>query len=160
MENRPVYLHSTQNQQGVTFTVEDVASGKPILRMALDPQALFRMIIGTATMDELSAELLPAASYAHVGKKCHTFTRMFRLGTLSLYQGRKSIHPGDVPALAEFAEQVKTQCWAHTTSWSAHNERRVSFTMRRYDNDLSPEKAANIQMCLDSFDAPEGLVSR
>lgn len=159
MENVPVYLRSMTSQRGVTFTVEDVASGKPILRMALDPAALFRMISGSSTMDELNAELLSPDSYGHVGRKCHVFSRMFRLGTLSLYQGGKSIRPDDVPALAAFAEEVQARCWAHSTGWSAHNERRVSFTMRRYDNDLTDEKAAQIQDCLFNAEPPEGLVS-
>jgi hypothetical protein len=160
VENLPVHLHSGVSQRGMTFTVEDVASGKIILRMTLDPAAVFRMISGSNTMDQLNAELLPADSYAYVGRECHTFTRMFKLDTLNLYQGTKRIDPGDVPALAEFAEQVKDRCWAHTTGWSTHNERRVSFTMRRYDNDLTAEKAAEIQYYLDNAEPPKGLVSR
>lgn len=156
MSEIKVRIDSGTGASGLHLTIIDDASGMVILRIRLTHEQVGKLVMGYTSMDQFAAHVIDAKWAAYLGLKEHHFVRRFRYQDPSIIEALRNRE--DPPALDLWADTVRARCWAQSSDWSINNNRIVTFRMVRYENDLSDSQAALVQDCLNSFNAPEGLL--
>lgn len=157
MHQLPIRIETGTGAAGLHVTIVDHASGKLIVKFTLDHAAAAHFMMGSVTTDTFPAEVIDARQAAYLGKKCYTYVRTFRTADRDI---RDALRDGDdTPDLNLWADVMRSQCWAQSSSWGLRNQNRVVFTMRRYCNELTGEQHAGIGLLLAEATPPRGLVA-
>lgn len=136
--------------------VTDKASGETVLRAQLSPEDLYAVLAGRGTYTrDVQAWLPTPDQFAHLGKECHTFTRLFQVD-YSTKDDMRTSTARDVPEWLEWGEEVRTRFGFHSSSWTDQNNgKRVTF--HYYANELDPTVLGALQADVDRTPAPKGL---
>lgn len=157
MQEIKAQINTGTGEGGLTLTVVDEASGLVVLRTTLTHQQLGRAVMGYTSLDKVTAFVLDDHAADRIGKQAHTFQRRFRYTDPAVIEGLRIGKPP--PQLLRWEVEVRVQCWTHSSNWSVNNNRVVTFSMTRYENDLGAETYARVRECLNATEPPEGLVS-
>lgn len=158
MEDRDIYLETSQGPRGVNVIVREPRSRVIILMFELNPTQVFNFVTGHNESNPIRARVMGPQAASRVGKEVTTYTRSFRAEDYKVYQ---RVREGDVPPdLDSWAQEMGHRTWAESMGWSAHNQQRLQLTLRRYDDEsLSADMRATIQATLNMAEPPTGLLA-
>ena len=157
MPKHKIRLQSFTGQDGVDLSILDDVNGSVILRVQLTPQELFNIPAGRSTVVAAEAHVMDQDVARLLGVERHTFQRGFRVAD---YRLKQATSEGAVPdEWNTWAQTMRAGCWAQRSRWGATRD-GVTFTIWRYDNDLTEEQRQGIQLLLAQAEPPAGLLAR
>lgn len=151
--------YTTSNREPCHYAelrVTDKASGKLVIDIPLLPEQVYAILSGQGTYTlDVKANVPTPDQFAHLGKECHTFTRLFQVdyntkGDMPISRAR------EVREWLDWGEEVRTRLGFHSSSWTDQNNgKRVTF--HYYANELDPMVLGVLQADVDRTPAPKGL---